>query len=47
MQKEISHTDKHLKGQVIIHVGTNSLRERESPAACAEEIAELAKSNNC
>ena len=30
--------------QVIIHVGTNSLRECESSAACAEEIAELAKS---
>jgi hypothetical protein len=30
--------------QVIIHVGTISLRECESSAACAEKIAELAKS---
>ncbi|CAB4034407.1 Hypothetical predicted protein, partial [Paramuricea clavata] len=30
--------------QVIIHVGTNSLRESESPTSCAEEIVELAKS---
>ncbi|XP_068680373.1 uncharacterized protein [Montipora foliosa] len=30
--------------RLIIHVGTNSLRESSSPTACAQEIIELARS---
>ena len=29
--------------KLIIHVGTNSLRETETPEKCAHEIANLAK----
>ena len=30
--------------RLIIHIGTNSLRESSSPTACAQEIIELARS---
>ena len=32
--------------KLVIHVGTNSLRESETPEKCASEIANLAKQVN-
>ena len=41
MRDHIKPIIRKKPNQLIIHVGTNSLRDSESPAACSEEIIDL------
>jgi len=41
MRDHIKPVKRKKPDQLIIHVGTNSLRDSESPTACSEEIIDL------